>query len=30
MKSRATRDFWRHFDRLPEEIQQSAQRAYRI
>ena len=30
MKSRATRDFWRHYDRLPEEVQESAQRAFRI
>ena len=28
MKSRATPDFWSHYNRLPSSIQKSAKRAY--
>jgi hypothetical protein len=30
MKSRATRQFWKHFERLPTDIQRKAYKAYRL
>ena len=30
MKSWATADFWRHYDRLPARVQRDARKAYRL